>query len=45
MGSQDLKRQITFDDNPLHPDLSVNILHTVLYTFPLGADKENLFDN
>ena len=27
--------------NPLHPNISMHILHTVLYTFP-EADKENL---
>ena len=30
---------------PLLPRISVNILHTVLYTFPMGADKENLFNS
>ena len=40
-----LKTTNYIDDNPLHPNLSVNILHTVLYTFPLGVDKENLVDN
>ena len=31
--------------NPLLPRISVNILYTVLYTFPMGADKENLFNS
>ena len=31
--------------NPLHPNISVYILHTVLYTFPKVLDKENLFNN
>ena len=30
--------------NPLHPNISIYILHTVLYTFP-KVDKENLFKN
>ena len=30
--------------NPLHPKLSMHILHTVLYTFSV-ADGENLFNN
>ena len=30
--------------NPLHPKLSMHILHTVLYTFSV-ADRENLFNN
>ena len=29
--------------NPLHPDISLQILHTVLYTIP--KDEENLFNN
>ena len=29
----------------LHPNISMHILHTVLYTFPYGADKENLFNS
>ena len=31
--------------NPLKSNISLHILHTVLYTFPKGADKENLFNN
>ena len=31
--------------NPLHPKISMHILHTVLYTFPLGTDEENLLEN
>ena len=31
--------------NPLLPRISVNILHIVLYTFPMGVDKENLFNS
>ena len=27
--------------NPLHLKISMYILHTVLYTFPIGTDKEN----
>ena len=27
--------------NPLHLNISMHILHTVLYTFPIGTDKEN----
>ena len=30
--------------NPLDPNISMYILHTVLETFP-KADKENLFNN
>ena len=30
---------------PLHPNISVHIPHTVLYTFPKCASKENLFNN
>ena len=30
--------------NPLHPNISMHILHTVLYT-SLCAGRENLFDN
>ena len=30
--------------NPLHPKLSMHILHNVLYTFSV-ADRENLFNN
>ena len=30
----------------LHPNISMHILHTVLYTFPRhGADLKNLFNN
>ena len=31
--------------HPLHPNISIHILLTVLYTFHLEADKENLFNN
>ena len=31
--------------NPLHPSTSMHILHTILYTFPRNADKENLLIN
>ena len=31
--------------NPLKNNISLHILHTVLYTFPKGADRENLFNN
>ena len=31
--------------NPLQPNISVHILQTVLYTFPKGVNKENLFNN
>ena len=31
--------------NPLYPNISMYFLHTVFYTFPKGADKENLFNN
>ena len=30
---------------PLHPNISMHVLYTVLYTFPVGADKENLLNN
>ena len=30
--------------NPLHPKLSMHILHNVFYTFSV-ADRENLFNN
>ena len=30
---------------PFTPKISMHILHTVLYTFPLGTDKENLLEN
>ena len=30
---------------PLHPNISIYILLTVLYTFHLEADKENLLNN
>ena len=29
----------------LHPNISMHILHTVLYTFSKVLDKENLFNN
>ena len=31
--------------HPLHPNISIHILLTVLYTFHLEADKENLLNN
>ena len=31
--------------NTLHLNISMHILHTVLHTFQLGADKENLLIN
>ena len=33
--------------NPSHPDISMNILHTVLNTFPYvpAGHRENLFNN
>ena len=31
--------------NTLPPNISMHILHTVLYTFQLGVDKENLLIN
>ena len=31
--------------NTLPPNISMHILHTVLHTFQLGADKENLLIN
>ena len=31
--------------NTLPPNISMHILHTVLHTFQLGADKENLLVN
>ena len=31
--------------DPLHPGISMHILHTVLHTFAKGADKENLSNN
>ena len=34
-----LKTTNYIDDTPLHPDLSVNILHSVLYTFPPPSSK------
>ena len=40
------KSEINFSDqvlfNSLHPNIIMHILHTVLYTFPKGLDKENL---
>ena len=38
-----LKTTNYIDDNPLHPDLSVNILHSVLYTFPPPPQKSVTF--
>ena len=37
--------QITATLNPLHSKIRIHILHTVLYTYPKVADKENLFNN
>ena len=41
-----IKSEINFSDqvlfNSLHPNIIMHILHTVLYTFPKGLDKENL---
>ena len=31
--------------NPLQSNISLHILHTVLNTFPKGAERENLFNN
>ena len=31
--------------HPLHPNICIHILLTVLYTFHSEADKENLFNN
>lgn len=31
--------------NPLHPYISIRILHTVLYNISFGTDKENFFNN
>ena len=31
--------------DPLHPNISMYILHTVLYTFPPYVGKENLINN
>ena len=31
--------------NPLHPDMSIDILYTVLYVISYNIDKENLFDD
>ena len=39
------KKQITLSFDPFHPNVSMHILHTVLYTFLEGADKENMFHN
>ena len=32
-------------NNPVPPNISIHILHTIRYTFSQGADKENLFNN
>ena len=29
----------------LYPLTNIHNLHTIYYTFPLGADKENLYNN
>ena len=34
-----------FPVNPLHPNISMHILHTVLYTSPKDVNKENLSKN
>ena len=31
--------------NPLHPNISIHIHLTALFTFPTVTDKENLFQN
>ena len=31
--------------NPLHPNIDMHILHTVINTFPKVQIKENLFNN
>ena len=31
--------------NPLHPNISMHILHTVLYTFPEVLTRGNVFKN
>ena len=31
--------------NPLHPNIDIDILHTVSFYNSSGTDKENLFDN
>ena len=31
--------------NPSHPNISIDILYTLFYTFCFGTDKENLFNN
>ena len=31
--------------NPLHPNMSIDILYTVLYVISYNIDKENLFDD
>ena len=43
---------VSFPTDPLHTNISVHILDTVLCTYPTddddhhdGADKENLFNN
>ena len=30
---------------PLHPNMSIDILYTVLYVISYNTDKENLFDD
>ena len=41
-----LRHLPSLSNNPLHPNISMHILHTVLYTFPRhGADLKNLFNN
>ena len=30
---------------PLHPNMSIDILYTVLYVISYNIDKENLFDD
>ena len=31
--------------NPLHPNMSIDILYTVLYVISYNIEKENLFDD
>ena len=31
--------------NPLHSNISIHILHTILYTFPKVLKREKLFNN
>ena len=31
--------------NPLHPNISMQVLHTVLYTFPEVLTRGNVFKN